>query len=97
MINKRVKISNVVENQLPDFVKDTYPLATEFLKSYYRSQELQGLPVDIINNIDQYVKLENITNLVSKTALRSDIVFSDSTIPVESTTGISRPIWHHSD
>ena len=87
MINKRVKISNVVENQLPDFVKDTYPLATEFLKSYYRSQDSQGLPADIINSIDQYLKLENNTNLVSKTALRSDIEFSDSTIPVESTTG----------
>ena len=59
MINKRVKISNVVENQLPDFVKDTYPLATEFLKSYYRSQDSQGLPADIINSIDQYLKLEN--------------------------------------
>ena len=87
MFNKRVKISSVVESQLPGYVRDTYPLASEFLRSYYRSQDSQGLPADIINNIDQYLRLENNTNIVSETSLRGDIGFFDQTIPVESTKG----------
>ena len=65
MTKKRVKFSNIVQNQLPGYVRSDYPLVAEFLKSYYQGQEYQGGPVDLVNNIDQYVKIDNLTNLIN--------------------------------
>ena len=87
MINNRVKISTVVESQLPSFIGNDFPLAGEFLKSYYRSQDSQSLPSDILSNIDQYVKLDNLTNLVLDTSLTSSVSANDTTIEVSSTEG----------
>jgi hypothetical protein len=87
MINKRVKISTVLESQLPSYVRDNYPLAVQFLKTYYRSQDSQSLPADILSNIDQYVKVNNLTNLTTQTSLGSTIQSGDSTIAVTSTQG----------
>ena len=36
---QRVKISQVIENQLPEFVQADNPLFVEFMKQYYVSQE----------------------------------------------------------
>jgi hypothetical protein len=55
---QRVKISQVIENQLPEFVQAENPLFVEFMKQYYVSQEYQGGVVDIGENIDQYTKLQ---------------------------------------
>ena len=87
MINNRVKISTVVESQLPSFIGHDFPLAGEFLKSYYRSQDSQSLPSDILSNIDQYVKLDNLTNLVLYTSLTSSVSANDTIIEVSSTEG----------
>jgi hypothetical protein len=87
MINKRVKISTVLESQLPSYVRDNYPLAVDFLKTYYRSQDSQSLPSDILSNIDQYIKVDNISNLTTQTSLGSSISTNDSTIQVSSTEG----------
>ncbi len=87
MINTRVKIRQVVENQLPKFVIDSNPEFIEFLTEYFKSTEVQGGPIDILNNIDQYVKLENISELVYSTTATSDIDFSDTVINVDSTDG----------
>ena len=87
MQKTRIKINNVLKNQLPNFVKEDYPLVEELFSEYYRGQEYQGGVLDILQNIDQYVKLNNLTNLVDKTKLTSDIVFADDTISVQSTDG----------
>jgi len=87
MVNQRVKISTVVESQLPSWVRDNYPLASEFLESYYKSQDSQSLPANIVNNIDQYVKVDNLTNLVTQASLGSSISFFDTTIRTDSTEG----------
>ncbi len=60
MTNTRVKISSVVQNQLPDFIKEEYPLVGEFLKQYYNSVESQSGPIDILQNIDQYLKIDQL-------------------------------------
>ena len=39
MSNTRVKIGSIVQNQLPDFVQEEYPLVGEFLKEYYDYKE----------------------------------------------------------
>ncbi len=83
----RITISNVLKNQLPDFVKEQYPLVEELFSEYYKGQEYQGGVLDILQNIDQYIKLNNLTNLVDKTKITSNISLFATTIPVRSTVG----------
>jgi len=85
----RVKIQQVINNQLPDFILDESPNALEFLKQYYISQEYQSGPVDIAENLDQYLKLDNLTPevVVDSTHTTSQISSSDNVINVSSTKG----------
>ncbi len=85
--NTRVKISSVVKNQLPDFVRADFPLAGEFLAQYYTAIENQGSTLDILQNIDEYVKIDELVNLVESTTLTSNVGIASNTINVESTTG----------
>ena len=78
MAEQRVLFSNVVQNQVPAYVKEDFPLLVDFLKQYYIGQEYQGGPVDLIQNIDKYIKLNENTNLVDSVILGSDISFNDS-------------------
>ena len=83
MKDKRIQFSNIVKNQLPAYVREEFPLVSEFLSQYYLSQEVQSAPVDLIQNIDQYVKIDNVTNLTDSTILLSDILSTDETIVVD--------------
>ena len=56
MSEKRIQFSNIVQNQLPVYTNDEFPLVSEFLKSYYQGQEYEGGPIDLAQNIDEYVK-----------------------------------------
>ena len=79
-IESRVKIQQIVNNQFPDFVRaeDTEGLAVDFLKQYYVSQEYQGGPVDITDNLDQYLKLDNLT---------PEVIVDSTTVGVAFTVG----------
>ena len=57
--NTRVKISSVVKNQLPDFIKADFPLAGDFLAQYYTALEGQGLTLDIYRILTNMLKLMN--------------------------------------
>ena len=83
MAEKRVQFNNVVQNQLPSYVREEFPLISEFLKQYYLAQEFQGAPVDLIQNIDRYIKLDETTNLSDSVKLLSDIDFIDTTVKVD--------------
>ena len=83
MSEKRVLFQNIVENQVPTYVQTEFPLVSDFLKSYYVSQEFQGAPADLIQNIDKYTKVDNLTNLTSHVGLGADINFSATTITVD--------------
>ena len=85
--NTRVKISSVVKNQLPDFIKADFPLAGEFLAQYYTALEGQGSTLDVLQNIDKYIKIDELTDLVDSTSLSSNVGIADNTISVKSTTG----------
>ena len=87
MTETRIKISSIVENQLPQFVVEEFPLVSEFLSQYYTSLESQGNVSDIIQNIDQYIKVDRLANLVESTTLLSNVTFFDTTINVTSTIG----------
>ena len=82
MTEKRVQFNELVKNQLPLYVREEFPLISEFLSQYYLSQEYQGAPVDLIQNIDKYIKLDESTNTNDSLVLSSNISFSDKTITV---------------
>ena len=85
----RVKFQEIVSSQVPRYVREDFPLLTNFLEQYYVSQEHQGGPVDIINNIDQYVKVEELCNLVTETTLDEDLDYVERDVTVKSTLGFS--------
>ena len=83
MSEKRVQINSIVKNQVPQYVREDFPLVTEFLKQYYISQEFQGAPVDLIQNIDKYTKVDETTNLISNVGLSTSINSFETTINVD--------------
>jgi len=80
MSETRVKIQSIVENQIPDFLAEESPLLVEFLKQYYISQEYQGASVDLIQNIDTYLKLEKNVLIKEFTYLSADLASTDTRI-----------------
>ena len=60
-INTRIKIQDVLTNQLPKFILDESPYTVDFLNQYYISQEHQGAPTDLSDNLDQYLNFDNLT------------------------------------
>lgn len=88
-IDTRVKINQIVQGQLPSYVQSESPKTIDFLKQYYLSQDSQGSPADIIDNLDQYLKFDYLTPEVISgiTTLTTNVSVGDSTIFVESTKG----------
>ena len=88
-IESRVKVHQLIEGQLPEYILDQSPKTVDFFQQYYRSQEYQGGPVDLVDNLDQYLSLDQLTPqvIVGVTSLTSDASSSDSSITVQSTRG----------
>jgi len=91
-IDKRVKVQQIIENQVPEFLISESPKAVDFLKQYYISQEYQGGPIDLTDNLDQYIKLDNLTPevIVGETKLTSGITTTSTTVNVSSTKGFPK-------
>jgi hypothetical protein len=87
MTEKRIQINKIIENQLPSYVREEFPLISEFLKQYYIGQEYQGATLDLIQNIDNYTKLDTISDPVEFTILSEDIDDFSTSIVVENTVG----------
>lgn len=85
----RVKINDLVESQIPEFLNEESPLFKSFLKQYYISMESQSGSIDLAANIKKYKDLQIFTdeNLSSQTTLTSEVLTFDSTISVISTIG----------
>jgi hypothetical protein len=85
----RIKVQQLIENQLPEFILDESPKSAEFLKQYYISQEYQGGVIDISENLDQYLKLDNLTPevIVGNVSIASSITTTSEIITVSSTKG----------
>ena len=86
---KRVQVQQILANQLPDFIRAESPKTLDFLKQYYISQEHQSGATDLADNLDQYIKIDNLTQEVisGKTTLYSGISSTTDTIQVYSTKG----------
>ena len=87
MSEKRVKLNQIVKNQLPSYVQEDFPLVGSFLSQYYQGQEYQGGPIDLIQNIDSYIKLSECGSLIKSTNTTAAAGISTSTIFVSNTTG----------
>ena len=93
----KVQISDILDNQIPEFISSENPKFSEFLKQYYISQEIQGGNVDIVENLPFYLKLDNLTPdvLNASTSLTQDVTQDHvkgitSEIFVSSTSGFPR-------
>ena len=93
---RRIRLSQVLENQIPDFINGEFPLFKDFLRQYQESNEIPGAAYDLMSNIDRYVNLDKILLSPRSTILQTfdpnDITvtqlgFSDTTITVKSTEG----------
>ena len=85
----RVKVQEIISNQLPSFILDENPKAVDFFKQYYISQEYQGGTSDLSENLDQYLKVDNLIPevVVDSTTTVGIVTSGDSTINVSSTKG----------
>ena len=83
MSENRIKFANIVNNQLPEYIKEEFPLFSEFLTQYYISNEYQGSPVDLIQNIDRYIKIDNSAETIDQVILKDDISFLDDIITID--------------
>ena len=80
MAQDRVKFQDVLASQVPEYVKDDFPLLVTFLEQYYKSQEIPGGTFDLIQNLDQYVKTDELFRLETETILNESINFASTTI-----------------
>jgi hypothetical protein len=90
MLENKVKISNIVENQIPEFLNEENPLFKEFLNQYYISQEFEYSIVDLAENIPSYKHIDTYSNVGLSTisiSLTSDVLAFDDTINVNTTIG----------
>ena len=92
-IDTRVKLNQIIESQLPEFLRSDFPLAEDFLKTYYLSQDAQGQAGDILNNFDQYLRVDNYTPdvVIGINTLSSDITATSTEITLTTTSTNLKP------
>ena len=90
MSDSKVKISNILESQLPEFILDDNPLFKEFLEQYYLSQEHEYGTIDLsdkiadLKNIDSFVNLKFTSTTPKLTKFIDNL---DDTIEVDNHLG----------
>ena len=78
----RSKISTNIAAQFPSFIQENFPTFIEFVKEYYKSQELKGYCIDIIQNWGDYYNIDQYGELVTQTTLISAVTKSSTRIDV---------------
>ena len=88
-IESKVQIQDIISNQVPSFILDENPKFVDFLKQYYISQEYQSGPIDLTENLDQYLKLDNLRPEITGESpeLTSNIGDTSTIVNVSSTKG----------
>ncbi len=85
----RVQIQDVLTSQIPSYVQDDFPLLVNFLEEYYVSQETQGGVLDLVENLDKYVKVDELCNLKTEALLSSDINVNVTSISLAADTNFT--------
>jgi hypothetical protein len=83
--NKSISLS--VSNQIPEFLLEENPLFQNFMEGYYKSQEKIGGPLNIINNLTDYMNIDSyeLINIDGNTTTIFDIDSESTNIQVENT------------
>ena len=103
MSDKKVKISNILSSQIPDFIQADNPLFIEFLTQYYESEEREYGTTYLSDHISSLKKISTVSdislvekqtvNVPNGTAPESPVLISsflyayDDIINVNQTTG----------
>ena len=94
MADTKVKISHILDSQIPDFIQDENPLFKEFLNQYYISQEHEYGNIDIAENITDVKNISNFIDLnivgyqaLAPIQLTEEITSFDEIINVSNTLG----------
>jgi len=94
MADTKVKISHILDSQIPEFIHEENPLFKEFLNQYYISQEHEYGNIDLAENITDVKSISNFIdlNIVGYQALvpvqlTEDITAFDDVINVSNTLG----------
>ena len=87
MSEKRVKLNQIVKNQLPSYVQEDFPLVGSFLSQYYQGQEYKGGPVSYTHLTLPTNDQVECGNLVKSTNTTAYAGVTTSTIFVSNTTG----------
>ncbi len=86
-------ISYLVENQIPDHIRESYPVFVEFIKLYYKWMESDGNPIYELNKISDYYDVdETVDAFVDHLRYQ----FANS-IPADSQSDIRTLIKHSRD
>ena len=80
---QKIRTQDIVEYQLPSWVREDFPLVASFFGSYYTSQEAVGAPVDLIKNLTEYVSPQIIDSTIESTILKGNIDSFDTTITTD--------------
>ena len=90
MAEKKIKISNILGSQLPEFIKEENPLFSEFLEQYYISEEREYGSTYLADNLDKLKDVttySRITYAATPATVTDDVLNFDDEIEVSSTAG----------
>ena len=79
MSDKKVKISNILGSQIPDFIQADNPLFKEFLTQYYASEEREYGTTYLADNIASLKKISTVADI--SLVEKQTIPAPNSTIP----------------
>ena len=63
MLDKKVKISNILGSQIPDFIQADNPLFIEFLTQYYESEEREYGTTYLSDHISSLKKISTVSDI----------------------------------
>ena len=61
---QKIRTQDIVEYQLPAWVREDFPLVASFFGTYYTSQEAVGAPVDLVKNLTEYISPQVIADSI---------------------------------
>lgn len=88
----KLTISDFIDQQLPDFIVSEFPTFVKFFEEYYKSLEIKGGVLDVLNNIIEYKDFDNLkkNNLISFTELDQNINKTQTDIRLTSLEGFEK-------
>ena len=94
MSDKKVKISNILGSQIPDFIQADNPLFKEFLSQYYESEEREYGSTYLSDNISSFKKISTVSDI---SLVEKQTVNAPNSLTPESPVTTSSLIYAYDD